>query len=109
MDCNTSIILAGFNEVSGSELPEFIHPDDLRCLSFYHEVRGRFCLGQGPYNQHIQVGMDGWMTCNFTSFSTVFQSYQDDGQIIMAVCNGIPFMIEKISPQAGLKLCLLYQ
>ena len=23
--------------------------------------------------------MDGWMTCDFTSFSTVFQSYQDDG------------------------------
>ena len=25
---------------------------------------------------------DGWMTCTFTSFSTVFQS-QDDGQMIM--------------------------
>ena len=23
------------------------------------------------------------MTCNFTSFSTVFQSYQDDGGLIM--------------------------
>ena len=22
--------------------------------------------------------MDGWMTCDFTSFLTVFQSYQDD-------------------------------
>ena len=30
--------------------------------------------------------MDGWMTCDFTSFSTVFQSYQDDGQIIMKGC-----------------------
>ena len=27
--------------------------------------------------------MDGWMTCDFTSFSTVFQSYQDDGQMII--------------------------
>ena len=26
---------------------------------------------------------DGWMTCDFTSFSTVFHSYQDDGQMIM--------------------------
>ena len=26
---------------------------------------------------------DGWMTCNFTSFSTVFQSYQDDAWVIM--------------------------
>ena len=23
--------------------------------------------------------MDGWMTCDLMSFSTVFQSYQDDG------------------------------
>ena len=23
--------------------------------------------------------MNGWMICDFTSFSTVFQSYQDDG------------------------------
>ena len=27
------------------------------------------------------------MTYDFTSFSTVFQSYQDDGQVIM--CNGM--------------------
>ena len=35
------------------------------------------------------------MTYNFTSFSTVFQLYQDDGQMIMkglCNCNGIPFM-----------------
>ena len=24
------------------------------------------------------AGMDGWMNCNFMSFSTVFQSYPDD-------------------------------
>ena len=29
---------------------------------------------------------DGWMTCGFTSFSTVFQSYQDDGWVIMKGC-----------------------
>ena len=28
-------------------------------------------------------GMDGWMTCDFTSFSTVFQSLQDDVRMIM--------------------------
>ena len=32
------------------------------------------------------IGLDGWMTCDFTSFSTVFQSYQDDGQMIMKGC-----------------------
>ena len=26
------------------------------------------------------------MTCDFTSFSTVFQSYQDDGRVIMKGC-----------------------
>ena len=30
--------------------------------------------------------MDGWMTCDFMSFSTVFQSYQDDGRLIMKDC-----------------------
>ena len=30
--------------------------------------------------------MDGWMICNFTSFSTVFQSNQDDGRMIMKDC-----------------------
>ena len=29
---------------------------------------------------------NGWMTCNFMSFSTVFQSYQDDGWMIMEGC-----------------------
>ena len=28
-------------------------------------------------------GMDRWMICNFTSFSTVFQVYQDDDRMIM--------------------------
>ena len=27
--------------------------------------------------------MDGWIICDFISFSTVFQSYQDDGRMIM--------------------------
>ena len=27
--------------------------------------------------------LDGWTTCDLKSFSTVFQSYQDDGRMIM--------------------------
>ena len=27
--------------------------------------------------------MDGWIICDFISFSTVFQAYQDDGRMIM--------------------------
>ena len=30
--------------------------------------------------------MDRWMPCDFTSFSTVFQSYQDDVRMIMKGC-----------------------
>ena len=30
--------------------------------------------------------MDGWMTCDFTFFLTVFQSYQDDVLMIMKSC-----------------------
>ena len=45
------------------------------------------------------------MTCDFSSFSTVFQSYQDDGRLIMkGLCNGSPFTVEKISPPAGIEL-----
>ena len=45
------------------------------------------------------------MTCDFTSFSTVFQSYQDDeGLIMKAVCNGTPFTVEKILPRTGIEL-----
>ena len=41
-----------------------------------------------PILKHIIVIMfpkqiDGWLTCNFKSFSTVLQSYQADGQMIM--------------------------
>ena len=44
--------------------------------------------------------VDGWMwmTCDFMFFSSVFQSHQDDGRLIMKGCsNGTPYTIEKIS------------
>ena len=48
------------------------------------------------------------MTCDFTSFSTMCQSYQDDGRLIMKeLCNGAPFTVAKFSPQVGIKLDLL--
>ena len=31
----------------------------------------------------VLIEMDGWMTCDISSFLTVFQSYQDDGRMIM--------------------------
>ena len=40
---------------------------------------------------------DGWMTCDFTSFSTVFQSYQGIGQMIKEGCvQWNPISIEKV-------------
>ena len=36
-----------------------------------------FCSGRGG---------DGWMICDFTSFSTIFQLYQDDNRMIMKGC-----------------------
>ena len=39
-----------------------------------------------------------WITCDLKSFSTVFQSYQVDGKVIMkAVNNGAQFTVGKIS------------
>ena len=41
---------------------------------------------------------DGWMTCDFTSISTVFQSYHDDERLIMNGCVQLnPVTVEKIS------------
>ena len=34
----------------------------------------------------VDLRVDEWMTCNFTSFSTVLQSYQDDGHVIIKGC-----------------------
>ena len=30
-----------------------------------------------------QDAMNGWMTCDYTSLSTVYESYQDDGRVTM--------------------------
>ena len=46
---------------------------------------GSCYLGDHIAGDHIPMDMtcDGWITCNFMSFSTVFQSYKDDGREIM--------------------------
>ena len=45
------------------------------------------------------------MICDFTSFSTVFQSYQDDGRMLKkSYVQWNPVLVEKISPRAGHKL-----
>ena len=48
--------------------------------------------------------MDGWMTCDVTSFSTVFQSYQDDERLIIKSCvQWSSVYVEKILPHTGIK------
>ena len=45
------------------------------------------------------------MTCHFTSFLTVFQSYQDDVRMIMKGCvKWNPIYSKKTVPTAGLRL-----
>ena len=42
------------------------------------------------------------MSCDSTSFSTVFQSYKENERMIMkGVCNRIPFTVEKIRLKQG--------
>ena len=46
--------------------------------------------------------MDGLMTSDFTSFSTVFQSYQDSERMIMKGCvHRTSFTVGKISASSG--------
>ena len=48
--------------------------------------------------------MNGWMTCDFTSFSTIFQSFQEhlgDNQRLSAA--ETHFVVGKISDSNGLK------
>ena len=37
-------------------------------------------------SNNFKKWMDGWTTCDFTSFLTVFQSYQDDDWMIIEGC-----------------------
>ena len=34
----------------------------------------------------MQLIFNGWMICNFTTFSTIFQSYWDNGRVVMKGC-----------------------
>ena len=56
------------------------------------------------YVMCLQGRMYGWMICEFTSFSTVFQSYQDDRSMIMKGCVQwkTRLRLERISPQTSL-------
>ena len=46
----------------------------------------RYLMAQANKEDTPQLGINGWMTCNFTSFLTVFQSYQVNGWMIIVGC-----------------------
>ena len=52
-------------------------------------IKKRLHINSIKSGSELQLNLsywDGWMTCNFTSFLTAFQSYQDDGRLIMKGC-----------------------
>ena len=49
------------------------------------------------------------MTCNFLSFSTVFQSYQNVGRVLLNSCVQENPLKNNVHPPVGLKWGLLYQ
>ena len=70
------------------------------------------------HHRHMEARLaklDGWMTCNFTSFSTIFQSYQDNGRVagrfgpvpVQTLFFGgpIPFHLGGFGPILGVGCC----
>ena len=73
--------------------PEILHLDlqHVKCdLHLYQTaLKYDFCTSsplQWTFEISFMKIFDGWMTCDFTSFPTVYQSYQDNGQMIMKGC-----------------------
>ena len=84
------------------------HKSTIITFAPFHCHNGRGWAGEGNVvitSLVLNRSIDGWMICDFTSFSAVFQSYHDDGRMIMKGCvQWTPFTVEKISPRAGLEL-----
>ena len=57
----------------------------IRCLQQYRSTSVSYSI-IALYIHLCSTIMNGWMTCDFTSFSTVFQSYQDDGRLMLLLC-----------------------
>ena len=51
-----------------------------------HMIKMAFMPIYGKKNFKNLLSMDGQVTCNFMSFSTVFQSYQENRPVIMKGC-----------------------
>ena len=69
---------------------EFVFVFVLNCLQIWWHIHTmNRCLTKIMCFQVLLIAvtrMDGLMTCCFTTFSAVFQSYQDDECVIMKGC-----------------------
>ena len=73
------------------KLPEVASKDGIEimivlCDFFPYRAEPNWQEGFNDKVELLLPLMDGWMTCDFTSFLTVFQSYQDDVWMIMKGC-----------------------
>ena len=70
---------------------------------FLSEVKAAF-WGLGAAFPEVAEKKDGCMICDFTSFSTVIHSYQDDVMVIMKGCAKEPrSRLERFPPPVGLE------
>ena len=80
--------LQGLNVIKPSSLLIISEPSlsvTLLHLGHYIPLKASNFISQGrEFESHWMD--DGWMTCNFTSFSKVFQSYQDDWRCAIELC-----------------------
>ena len=53
----------------------------VRLIRMQNIIVHNFCLA----NKN-KISLDGWVTCDFMSCLTVFQSYQDDGRMMIKGC-----------------------
>ena len=68
---------------------------------------------QAPKTYGSKASETGWMACNFTSFSTVFQSHQDNGRVAGHVgpvqtpglFRSYPFHLGGFGPVVSAKFC----
>ena len=70
--------------LSDSNLATTYYPRIITVSAFYLELY-LYSLQMMLYRVTVHK-MDGWMTCDFASFLTVFQSYQDDIRMTMKGC-----------------------
>ena len=61
----------------------------METVSFAEQKSAAISLSLSPFHRPDMTEVlldDGWIICDFTSFLIVFQSYKDDGRLIVKGC-----------------------